>query len=264
MLPFRPAPLTPDEVLRLAALTDPLVSQEYAAQVQYAEGAWRADKLGSARDKAMAARPRGDRCVYCEDNAGSDLDHLRPKTLHPWLTFCWDNLIPACSTCGNAAHKGARDAILEATAAGHREVTRKRGEAPAPPPDGPTAWWNPRLADPMRALELDLVDQTFRFLITAPAGTADYARARWTLDTLKLNTRSNLVRQRRVAFGSYAYFLQDAVHAVASADAAKLDALRADLPDMNHPTVWAEMKRQRARLPELEARFAACPQALSW
>jgi hypothetical protein len=264
MLPFQPAPLTPDEVLRLAALTDPFLSRDYAAQVQYTNGAWKADKLGSARDKARAARPCRDRCVYCEGNEGSDLDHLRPKTLYPWLTFCWDNLIPACSTCGNAAHKGAKDAILVATAAGYREVTRKDNEADKPPPDGPTAWWNPRLADPMRALELDLVDQTFRFLITAPAGTADHARARWTLDNLKLNTRSNLVTQRRVAFRTYTYFLRDAADAVALSDAAKLGRLRAEWPNINHPTVWAEMKRQRARLPELEALFAACPQALSW
>ncbi len=31
-----------------------------------------------------------------------------------------------------------------------------------------------------------------------------------------------------------------------------------------HPTVWAEMKRQRSLLPELRALFQAAPEALEW
>lgn len=146
MMAFRPRDLTLAEQSRLDGLTQALLgSGEYADQVKAIERSWSAEKLGTARTAAFDARPRGNRCVYCQDNEGRELDHLRPRSLHPGLAWCWSNLIPACSTCGGADHKGARDAILDPSAsAGWREVTRRRApgttEPVQPPPQGSTAW----------------------------------------------------------------------------------------------------------------------------
>lgn len=269
MMAYAPEPLSGPEVDRLAGLTSGVISAgAYAEWLKAIEAGWSADKLGTARDKAFAARPRGDRCVYCQDNEGRELDHLRPKSLHPELGWCWSNLVPACGTCGGPAYKGARDAVLDPThPQGWRDISRPHtpaGAARRAPPAGQTAWWNPRRADPMRAMKLDIVDDSFLFLITAAPGSADHARISWTVEKLRLNRRATLVRQRRAAHQAYARWLVDVIDAQMAADRARLDRLRVDLADHNQPVVWAEMKRQRADLPAIDAQLRAAPQVVGW
>ncbi len=271
MMAYTPRALTSTEVERLASLTQAIAdSGDYPDQVAAIKNAWSASKLGTAREAAMAARPRQDRCVYCQDNQGREVDHLRPKTLHPLLGWCWTNHIPACSTCGGADHKGARDAILDDSQdSGWQEVSRprrRRGDTTpvSPPTAGPTAWWNPRLADPLRAMRLDIVDDSFQFLVTAVPGTADYARITWTLRVLRLNRRQTLVRQRRSAYHSYLEWLDAVADAKAVRDNSRINRLRADLTFRNQPVVWVEMKRQRGALPAVDALLNRVPEVISW
>jgi hypothetical protein len=265
---FAPRALTAAEEVLLSSLTKPLVEAEtYASQVALAAATWRADKLGTARTAAYEARPRGDRCVYCQDNEGRDLDHLRPKTLYPLLTFAWTNLIPACSICGGPDHKGAKDAVLDVSSpSGWREITRRRsvGGPVAPPAVGPTAWWNPRLSDPLQAMKLDIVDDSFLFEVIAEPGTPDHARMEWTINTLRLNRRNSLVRQRRSAYRAFLDWLGAVVEDTAAGNAARLAQLRGDLRDRNQPVVWAEMKRQRNDLPDVSLLLSQVPAVLDW
>jgi uncharacterized protein (TIGR02646 family) len=55
------------------------------------------DVLGAL--KGMA----GDRnrCMYCLDSNGSDIEHFWPKRRFPERMFVWPNLLLCCSTCGN-------------------------------------------------------------------------------------------------------------------------------------------------------------------
>lgn len=290
MLRFTPAPLIPAELQKLAGRSEALFSGSYAEQVGLAGRLWKAYKMGSAKEKAMSARPRKDRCVYCEENQGVEIDHLRPKTLHPWLTFCWENLIPACSTCGGPSYKYDKDAVLDlASPTGWTDISRARrrtGDAPGqttPPANGRTAWWNPRLADPLSAMKLDIVGGSFKLLVTAIPGTEEHARATWTIEKLGLNRRPHLVRQREMAYGDYLHWLDVVVHAHQKAERherwygplhavdnldvdylAEVRRLQRDLSDRNHPTVWAEMKRQRADLPEVDRLLSLYPEVLSW
>ncbi|HRI72086.1 MAG TPA: hypothetical protein PK156_47965 [Polyangium sp.] len=48
-----------------------------------------------------------ERCMYCESNQGTDIEHFWPKKLAPCRTFDWNNLLLACSTC-NSNHKRDR------------------------------------------------------------------------------------------------------------------------------------------------------------
>jgi uncharacterized protein (TIGR02646 family) len=41
------------------------------------------------------------RCMYCEDNQGTDIDHFRPKAHHPSDAFSWPNYLLACSLCNS-------------------------------------------------------------------------------------------------------------------------------------------------------------------
>lgn len=41
------------------------------------------------------------RCMYCEDSAGTDIEHFYPKSDYPERAFGWDNYLLACSTCNS-------------------------------------------------------------------------------------------------------------------------------------------------------------------
>lgn len=41
-----------------------------------------------------------ERCMYCVDSHGSDVEHFWPKAPFPERMFQWDNLLWACAECG--------------------------------------------------------------------------------------------------------------------------------------------------------------------
>lgn len=45
--------------------------------------------------------PGVHRCMYCLDSVGTDIDHFEPKSRRPLRTFCWHNLLLACSRCNS-------------------------------------------------------------------------------------------------------------------------------------------------------------------
>ena len=40
------------------------------------------------------------RCMYCLDSHGSDIEHFRPKTNYPKRMYQWSNLLLCCAHCG--------------------------------------------------------------------------------------------------------------------------------------------------------------------
>ena len=269
MLAYRPRAPSRQEAQVLRSQSAMITSAPSYSDRLLAAARWTPSRLGTLVAKLHAALPRGDRCVYCEDSRGTDVDHVRPKTLHPDLTYAWHNLVPACGTCNSPRHKGQRDAILAAgTGVGWVEITRARTTksttAVLPPPSGRTAWLNPRLFNPLADLKLDIVGQTFYFENVAPPGSDSQARAHWTLERLKLNDRDDVVEARRVAFSDYVRWLRAAIEADARGDGVALSRQRNELRHMNHPTVWAELKRQRTDLPDVDKLLHDLPQVLTW
>ncbi|MCC6390465.1 MAG: hypothetical protein IT167_07670 [Bryobacterales bacterium] len=53
--------------------------------------------------KMMGSR---ERCVYCLDSHGADIEHFWPKTPFPERMFLWPNLLLCCTECGRM--KGER------------------------------------------------------------------------------------------------------------------------------------------------------------
>ena len=53
-----------------------------------------------------------EKCVYCESRIThidyGDIEHYRPKSLYPHLTFQWENLLLACGVCNGAEQKGSK------------------------------------------------------------------------------------------------------------------------------------------------------------
>jgi uncharacterized protein (TIGR02646 family) len=58
---------------------------------------------------SVAARPlidelrrmagQRERCFYCSDSLGADVEHFVPITVDPHLTFSWNNLLWICTNC---------------------------------------------------------------------------------------------------------------------------------------------------------------------
>ena len=111
---------------------------------------------------------------------------------------------------------------------------------------------------------LDLRD-TFEFTSIADPDSVDETRADYTIEILRLNERDYLIDARFNAFSSFhsrLYEYVDRKNNGASQD--ELDLKQEGIRRSPHPTVWAEMKRQRNAYPQLSELFDAAPEALAF
>jgi hypothetical protein len=56
------------------------------------------------RDLLRGMGHGAERCMYCLDNLGTDIDHFQPIAVAPLRAFDWPNHLLACSSC-NSNHK---------------------------------------------------------------------------------------------------------------------------------------------------------------
>lgn len=202
------------------------------------------------------------RCAYCEDAPADEVEHVLPKNLYPGAVFQWSNYVYACGPCNGPKNKCF--AVFRTADGEFQEVTRRRNDPVRPPEAGEPVLLNPRDDDPLELLQLDLRD-TFLFVEIPEPGTPEHRRAEYTLELLRLNTRTYLAVARADAYTSYRARLREYI-AERDADCPedRLQELVDGIRRMNHPTVWAEMKRQRAVLPELSTLFEQALEALDW
>lgn len=74
-------------------------------------------KLGRGRRQELLSKLRSmapgiERCMYCEDSGGTDIEHFRPKSSYPGWAFQWENYLLACSHC-NSNRKRNRFPLLD-------------------------------------------------------------------------------------------------------------------------------------------------------
>lgn len=206
----------------------------------------------------MCSGPR--RCGWCEDSCADELDHILPKYHYPERAFIWLNLLASCGKCNSDKRDAA--AVFE-SADDHRWTRLTRSEPPRPPPAGISALIDPRVEDPLEFLELDLAG-SFVFGPHLDADARTEARARFTIEALRLNERDYLIDARRAAFKAFWGILTRAVQAHEQGRPEEVAEERRAIALQNHPTVWAEMKRQRTYFPELANLFDRLPEALDW
>jgi len=198
------------------------------------------------------------RCMYCEDAPADEVEHFRPKDLYPELVFAWSNYLYACGICNGP--KNNKWGSLPRNGSTVSETSRSLGSPILPPPTGYPALIDPSREDPLKYLFLDL--QTF-VIVPMPGNSArDLARAQYTIEILDLN-KDFLSQSRESAFAAYVSHLEHARVLKAAGGLVPLH-LRDAVGRTYHPTVWAEMRRQRASYPQLQALFAAVPEALNW
>ncbi|QNE79396.1 HNH endonuclease [Streptomyces finlayi] len=116
--------------------------------------------------------PGHQRCMYCGDNQGTDIDHFEPKSLAPVRTFEWLNHLLACAYCNS---------------------NQKRNAFPRSEGDGSPLLVDPTLQDPLDHLRLVLPLCTYKGL--TPQGEA-------CIDVFGLNSRGVLVHGRRTAYAT--------------------------------------------------------------
>lgn len=202
------------------------------------------------------------RCAYCEDSLADEVEHIKPKDLYPEVVFDWENYVYACGPCNGP--KNNQYAIFSSATGLIVDVTRKRNQPVVPPESGESAFINPRLENALDFMALDLED-TFLFVVISDEDSPEYQKADYTIKVLRLNERDILSEARREAYGHYRARLKEYIQERDNnATTQKLNALKRSLLKMQHPTVWAEMKRQRDVIPELKTLFDSAPEALNW
>ncbi|MCP3136571.1 HNH endonuclease family protein [Pyxidicoccus xibeiensis] len=77
-----------------------LAAEDRAAEAQRL---WkqRGSDFDEIRATLGAMAPGRQRCMYCEDNAGTDIEHFWPKSSYPQKAFTWLNYLLACSGCNS-------------------------------------------------------------------------------------------------------------------------------------------------------------------
>lgn len=121
--------------------------------------------------------PGHERCMYCGDNQGSDIDHFEPLSVAPLRTFEWKNHLLACAVC-NSHHKRH---VFPRDAAGRPLLI------------------DPTIQEPLEHLHLVLGTGLYRGL--TPQGET-------SIDVFGLNARGALVKGRHDAYSTAALFLE--------------------------------------------------------
>lgn len=211
MVPLSRVALDAPLATRLADRTAEL--RRANADSQAARAAWRTARTEKAgiRDHLVKMAPGIQRCMYCGDSLGTDVDHFEPIREFPAGTFAWPNHLLACSYCNSNAKRD----LFPRDGAGH-----------------------PLLIDPTRedpAGHLRLILRTGAYRPLSPRGEA-------SIRVFGLN-RSDLTRGREAAFATRAAVLcrADDLLGLGRAEEA-IRCLRA-LAEEPHASVLHEMLR---------------------
>ncbi len=239
----------------------------YETQIAKAKSSWGKSNqtFDEIKEKLRLMSNNTYRCHYCEDSYADEIEHIYPKDIFPEKTFIWENYLYACGPCNGP--KNNKFALL--TNGTVNDITppqiKPDNYVYRRPPNDPIALIDPRVEDPFYYLELDIIE-TFRFVPhTDRNNPLDILKAEYTIEVLRLNAREYLIQARKHAFNNFkarliAYFEQKR-NGVSSA---QLRQLIQGIQELNHQTVWHEMKRSHAYIPELNALFNHLPEAINW
>ena len=74
------------------------------------EGVWKSARQSKTLRTVLSVLQQmagfRERCMYCGDSHGADIDHFWPKRKHPGRMFRWPNLLLCCTECGRLKGDG--------------------------------------------------------------------------------------------------------------------------------------------------------------
>lgn len=269
----------------------PLLSQK--EKVELATELWSKKKNGEGqaaftdvRKKLNAMTIRRAYCHYCEWNQERDIEHFFPKKHFPNKAFVWENYLQACTIC-NSDHKGEKFAIFKSDGTTVEHLPNKKNYYVKPNTED-NVLINPRKEDPSEYLMIDF--KTGKFVVKPGIDNRGIEKAKYTYETLGLNSRDGLVRDRKNAVENYRGKLEKYVNASMANSFIELSQIIKNKFDLtlntyidfttekerlkNHfkndilndpfPSAWVQLKQQRQFYKEVDALFAKCPEALTW
>jgi len=103
VISLRRPPLPADVLARMSTLTDRIVAVPEQRRSGSARRMWSTNRTvrPTIRQTLATMAPGLERCMYCGDNQGSDVDHFEPLSRNPLRTFDWLNHLLACSICNS-------------------------------------------------------------------------------------------------------------------------------------------------------------------
>lgn len=226
-----------------AKWTQQIIAKPIADQKTEAENLW-VDKssrnlpIKEARAKLARMASGLARCMYCEDNLGTDIDHFYPKSAYPHKTFLWENFILACSKCNS----------------GQRSATFPLDAQQQPLLIDPTA------EDPQAHLILTPSTGKYR-----PASGS--AKGQPTLDAFGLNTRSELVRGRQNAWIAVQDMIAQYAQAKQNGDTRGAELRRKAICQHPFVTVFCYVvtsKYQQGLSLDCKVALQSCPEISQW
>jgi uncharacterized protein (TIGR02646 family) len=265
----------------------------YKAQVKQAKILWQNKKKTNPQKAAFnrvekelqkIAVGANHYCNYCEANEGTTIEHIYPRGLFPNKTFVWENFLWTCKQC-NGKHKISQFQIFKKPNSSEI-INLVKDYSFVPPSNEDAVFINPRLENPLDYLQLDLESGLFQSK-EINVNTRAYKRAHYTIETLQLNARKDLLEKRQKAYQNYQHLLQQYIDIQKSTSSEELIAifslsnnakratwgkqkelakleLQTILLHQAHPTVWKEMQRQVESILVLKKLFQQAPEALDW
>ena len=263
----------------------PTDDTSFEAQVARAENTWKPkNKAFDEIKETLTGMTVSNRCNYCECDRAVDMEHIYPKSKFPERAYTWTNYILACSAC-NSYIKGDKFAVFYPHGS-NQKMELPRGVGKPPSDDGLLI--NPRLEDPQQYLRLNLVTRTFIFdPIESDEDARDYQRAAYTTCLLDINNPI-LQKSREAKASELVGYLRKYTEVCGTTDYEALKKVpnypieidqtlpfeeekerikneyKKRIIESPHLTVWDELKRQRACLPQVDSLFAEAGECLSW
>ena len=156
------ASLPPADVLSLAKRQRKADGQHAAGQLDV-NATWRSSRktrlLRRIHRTLCSMAGARERCMYCLDSHGTDIEHFWPKAPYPGRMFHWENLLLCCAECGR--FKGDRFPLAA---------------------NGTPLLLDPTVDDPWRHLDFDPLTG----IVTAAFDAASMARDRRGEETAEL------------------------------------------------------------------------------
>lgn len=76
----------------------------------------RGSKALNAIEAALKAMASGlERCMYCDEGHGHQIEHFRPKAIYNQETFTWENLLWVCGECNSQKNANFDERLLNPT-----------------------------------------------------------------------------------------------------------------------------------------------------
>ena len=108
----------PADVLRYLARRQNKANREFTAGTLDINYAWasarQTQKLETVLGKLRTMAGERQRCMYCSDSAGTDIEHFWPKSAYHQKMFSWPNLLLCCTGCGRD-NKGSKFPLQNGT-----------------------------------------------------------------------------------------------------------------------------------------------------